>query len=272
VTGADRPKGPAVPPYSKIVAGTDGSDAACDAITVAGVIAAVADIPVAVVTTWKPSISVPGAREQSWAELTARGADIDLSTSGVRAIEQFPLEANTFDALIAIAGQTSQPLIVVGAAGLGQTSSRLLGSTSNRLSHNSPVDVLFVRRPTARFTTVALATDGSPTSLQATRRGLQFAEMTGAQPLLLTVARDVASGTATLADVADHLGSADIERRVLIGNPAEILAEDAERYDLLVIGNRGMAGFSRILGSTANTVTHRAASNLLLVNTAPRAQ
>jgi len=38
-----------------------------------------------------------------------------------------------------------------------------------------------------------------------------------------------------------------------------------------VIGNRGMAGFARVLGSTANTITHRATSNLLLVNTAPAA-
>lgn len=259
-------------PYSKIVAGTDGSDAACDAITVAGVIAAVADIPVGVVTTWKPSIAVPGAREQSWAELTARGADVDLTASGVRSVEQYALEANTFDALVDIAERTPRPLIVVGVAGLGQTSSRLLGSTSNQLSHNSPVDVLFVRRPVARFTSVALATDGSPTSLQATRTGLEFAAMTGARPLLLTVTGDVANGAAMLADVVDQLGIADIERRVLTGNPAEVLAEDAERYDLLVIGNRGMAGLSRILGSTANTVTHRAASNLLLVNTAPRAR
>ena len=41
----------------------------------------------------------------------------------------------------------------------------------------------------------------------------------------------------------------------------------AADYDLVVIGNRGMAGFARVLGSTANTITHRATSNLLLVNT-----
>lgn len=40
--------------------------------------------------------------------------------------------------------------------------------------------------------------------------------------------------------------------------------------NLLVIGHRGMAGVARVLGSTANTITHRATSNLLLVNTAPR--
>jgi nucleotide-binding universal stress UspA family protein len=260
-----------VAPYSKIVTGTDGSEAACDAITVTGVIAAATGIPVAVVTAWKSSVAVPGGREQPWADLTARGADVDLTAMGVMTIEQFPLQGNAFDALVGIANRSSHALIVVGAAGLDQTSSRLLGSTSNQLSHNSPVDVLFVRRPVQKFASVALATDGSPTSLRAVRAGADLAAAVGARPVLVTAAGDTASGTATLTDVADQLDTAELEHRILLGSPADALISTADNYDLLVIGNRGMSGFARVLGSTANTITQRATSNLLLVNTAPAA-
>ena len=84
------------------------------------------------------------------------------------------------------------------------------------------------------------------------------------------IAGDAAAAEETLNTVASRLGIAgSLERQALTGDPADVLA--AADYDLLVIGNRGMAGFARVLGSTANTITHRATSNLLLVNTSPAA-
>ena len=151
--------------YSRIVVGTDGSDEATDAVTVAGVVAAALGVPVTVVTAWKPSVSVAGGREQPWADLTAEGADVDLTALGVTAIDKVPVKGSAFDALVDAAAQSEQSLIVVGAAGLGHTSSRFWGSTSNELSHHSHVDVLFVRKPVAAIQTIALATDG-PASVQ----------------------------------------------------------------------------------------------------------
>ena len=82
---------------------------------------------------------------------------------------------------------------------------------------------------------------------------------------------DTAAAEETLNAVASRLGiAASLERQALTGDPADVLA--AADYGLLVIGNRGMAGFARVLGSTANTITHRATSNLLLVNTSPAAE
>lgn len=256
--------------YSRIVVGTDGSDEATDAVTVAGVVAAALGVPVTVVTAWKPSVSVPGGREQPWADLTAEGADVDLTALGVTTIDKVPVKGSAFDALVDAAAQSERPLIVVGAAGLGQTASRLWGSTSNELSHHSPVDVLFVRKPVAAVQTMALATDGSDTSERAVRAGYDLAAAVGARPILVTVASDTAAAEETLNAVASRLGIAgSLERQALTGDPADVLA--AADYDLLVIGNRGMTGFARVLGSTANTITHRATSNLLLVNTSPAA-
>lgn len=262
-------------PYSRIVIGTDGSEDACDAVTVAGVVAARIDVPVTVVAAWKPSVSVPGGREQPWADLTAEGADVDLTALGVGAIERIAVKGNAFDALVEAAEQSADSLIVVGGAGLGQASSRLLGSTSNELSHRSPVDVLFVHKPVAAVNTVWLATDGSPTSLHAVRTGYTLALALDARPILVTVATEVAAAESTLESVASQLepisSEAPLEEQILLGDPAEVLVAESADYDLLVIGNRGMAGFARVLGSTANTITHRATSNLLLVNTASAA-
>jgi len=179
--------------YSRIVVGTDGSDEATDAVTVAGVVAAALGVPVTVVTAWKPSVSVPGGREQPWADLTAEGADVDLTALGVTTIDKVPVKGSAFDALVDAAAQSERPLIVVGAAGLGQTASRLWGSTSNELSHHSPVDVLFVRKPVAAVQTMALATDGSDTSERAVRAGYDLAAAVGARPILVTVASDTAA-------------------------------------------------------------------------------
>ena len=180
------------------------------------------------------------------------------------------MKGSAFDALVDAAAQSEQSLIVVGAAGLGHTSSRFWGSTSNELSHHSPVDVLFVRKPVAAIQTIALATDGSDTSVRAVQAGYDLASALGARPILVTVAGDTAAAEETLNAVASRLGiAASLERQALTGDPADVLA--AADYGLLVIGNRGMAGFARVLGSTANTITHRATSNLLLVNTSPAA-
>jgi|KBSSwiStaDraftv2_1062776.scaffolds.fasta_scaffold307243_1 nucleotide-binding universal stress UspA family protein len=257
--------------YSRIVVGTDGSDEATDAVSVAGVVAAALGVPVTVVTAWKPSVSVPGGREQPWADLTAEGADVDLTALGVTMIEKIPVKGSAFDALVDAAGQSDRSLIVVGAAGLGQTSSRLWGSTSNELSHRSPVDVLFVRKAVAAVQTIALATDGSDTSVRAVRAGYDLAAALGVRPVLVTVACDTAAAGETLNNVESRLENTEpLQRQALVGDPADVLA--AAEYDLVVIGNRGMAGLARVLGSTANTITHRATSNLLLVNTTPAAQ
>ena len=53
------------------------------------------------------------------------------------------------------------------------------------------------------------------------------------------------------------------------GAPAAELCNLAESdgYDLLVVGNRGMSGARRILGSVPDKVSRRAQTNVLIVHT-----
>jgi len=51
------------------------------------------------------------------------------------------------------------------------------------------------------------------------------------------------------------------------GSPSAVLSELAEsgRYDLLVVGSRGMAGARRLLGSVPDRVSHLARTSVLIV-------
>ena len=55
----------------------------------------------------------------------------------------------------------------------------------------------------------------------------------------------------------------------LPGDPADVLVQVAEDVgaDLIVVGNKGMRGAHRVLGSVPNTVAHRARCSVLIVDT-----
>jgi nucleotide-binding universal stress UspA family protein len=60
-----------------------------------------------------------------------------------------------------------------------------------------------------------------------------------------------------------------VQAHTLTGDPAEALLDIAgrEHADLIVVGNRGMHGVGRVLGSVPNKVSHRAACHVLIVAT-----
>jgi len=67
----------------------------------------------------------------------------------------------------------------------------------------------------------------------------------------------------------DHPGLA-IRPVAARGKPQDALIEEAKRSeaDLLVVGNVGMKGLGRVLGSVASSVAHNAPCDVLIVKTA----
>lgn len=68
--------------------------------------------------------------------------------------------------------------------------------------------------------------------------------------------------------VDEAAGSADvhIERRVVEGRPARVLMEAAEGTDLLVVGSRGLGGFTELLlGSVSHQCVHHAPCPVVVV-------
>jgi nucleotide-binding universal stress UspA family protein len=67
---------------------------------------------------------------------------------------------------------------------------------------------------------------------------------------------------------ADPGGSAKVERRCVTGHPAAALVEAGTDADLLVVGSRGLGGFSRLLiGSVSSQVAHHAPCPVVVVPT-----
>jgi nucleotide-binding universal stress UspA family protein len=60
-----------------------------------------------------------------------------------------------------------------------------------------------------------------------------------------------------------------IETHARFGSPAEVLCELAAHLqaDLIIVGNRGMQGGRRFLGSVPNTVSHHAPCSVLIADT-----
>jgi nucleotide-binding universal stress UspA family protein len=72
------------------------------------------------------------------------------------------------------------------------------------------------------------------------------------------------------ADNAKRVCDTRIETHARFGSPAEVLCDLADHLqaDLIVVGNKGMQGGRRFLGSVPNTVSHHANCSVLIVDTA----
>jgi len=76
----------------------------------------------------------------------------------------------------------------------------------------------------------------------------------------------VAAVDATLRDVVPEAGDVEIERRIVEGTPAAVLVEESRDADLLVVGSRGLGGFSGLLlGSVSQQCAHHAACPVVIV-------
>jgi nucleotide-binding universal stress UspA family protein len=237
-----------------------------------------------VVTAWQrhtanpPALSeesrYPGgsvaAMDAQWAIETTSDAAGAAREHGVEDVRQLQAVGGPVEALLESANTYPDALLVVGSAGLTQRTERLIGNVPHQLTHHAPIDLLLCTGAHAGgWSSVALATDGSRTAARAVDRGMALARAVGAEASLVTVARSEQQGDRVLEDaVARGDGLEALERRVVIDNDAvHGLGRLGREYDLLVIGNKGMSGPSRLLGSVSNRITHEAPTDLLLVNT-----
>ncbi len=72
-----------------------------------------------------------------------------------------------------------------------------------------------------------------------------------------------------LESIAASTGDLTTRVHPAAGDPAEVIlavARDVDA-DLIVVGNKGMQGPARILGSVTNTVSHHAPCSVLIVST-----
>src|SRR5205807_1417541 len=125
-------------------------------------------------------------------------------------------------------------------------------SVPGRVSRGAPGAVLVVdtmgRRAPA-YRRILAGTDGSATAALAVEAAAALSEALGAELTLATVASSEREGRRVLEALRARWPDRLVH--LAVGAPSEALAELAQsgEYDLLVLGNKGMAGLRRALGS-----------------------
>jgi nucleotide-binding universal stress UspA family protein len=146
------------------------------------------------------------------------------------------------------------------------------------------------------FRSIVVGTDGSATATEAVRRAQGLASAFSADLHVVSAYRPPAMVLATTAepgfmsgaiidweiaagdDVRDLLEGlarqltgtgASVTTHAVPGNPAVAILSVAEAVsaDLIVVGNRGMQGSRRLLGSVPNHISHHASCDVLVVDT-----
>jgi 3-phenylpropionate/trans-cinnamate dioxygenase ferredoxin reductase subunit len=191
------------------------------------------------------------------------------------------IEGTPGESIVAAAKKHDADLIVVGNRGMGQATRFRLGSVPDWVAHDAPCDLLIVdttgrgggpREPTPPYSRILAGTDGSGTATEAVRRAFTLASVYAGTVMLVHVG-DPLVGAIKLEEVAGvRPEDVEVERRMVEGDPAQRIVElaESEGVQLVVVGNKGMAGVRRFLGSVPNKVAHEVPSDVLIVKTVDR--
>ncbi len=143
------------------------------------------------------------------------------------------------------------------------------------------------------YETIVVGTDGSDTAAVAWRHAIGLAKLSGASLHIVNAYQPVNTVGMALAGVAADVSAIDSELEAhahdvcapvaaaaelagvqcvvhqVPGDPSDSLIGVAEQVhaDLLVVGNRGMSGVRRVLGSVPNKISHHAPCSVLIVDT-----
>jgi nucleotide-binding universal stress UspA family protein len=259
--------------FERILAGTDGSDTAWLALAHAADLTERLDAELTVVSAHLSERSRGDADLVPEPEAVIASAalrDVEGAYGSRIRLKTRAARGSAADVLVSLAETEGHDLIVVGNRGLAGTSWLRPASVPGRVSHRAPVAVLIVNtvgRQPPGYQRIVVGTDGSATAARAVESGRALAEALGAELALATAAPSDAAGRRTLDGLAATWPG--VPAHVVSGDPVDALAELSKSggYDLLVVGNKGMGGPRRVLGSVPARLTRRASTSLLIVNT-----
>lgn len=195
--------------------------------------------------------------------------------------------------ILSVAERKHPDLIVMGSRGLGGFKRLMMGSVSDGVVHHASCPVLIERGQSASFHRILLASDASAGARKATSVAFSLAERFGAALTVLNVFEpsyvfadaDANPNPAEAAEeqidreksfraVEESLDAVEVKTEIPYflhqerGHPAKAIVEYAElgKFDLVVMGSRGLGGFDRLLlGSVSDAVLHHANGAVLIV-------
>lgn len=280
----------------RIVVATDGSVQALDGARWTArlrlsdadevIVVAVAHRPV-ILGAWTsaPALSADGLEDAAWSGIQL--ATQDALAAAVEALGTLPCavrsmirEGHPGEALPRLCRETEADLIVVGPHGRGRLQELLMGSVSQSLLHSLPCAVLVARpSPVEHPPRALLATDGSAPSMAAARfllrlplpEGTSVAVTTVAtEPVGPTIDQERAAAAALLEETAAlfEQGGFPVDTIARSGDAKQRILEVVRETDpdLLVVGARGLGGFTGlVLGSVSRALSKAARCSVLVV-------
>ena len=130
--------------------------------------------------------------------------------------------------------------------------------------------------PEPRYATIVVGTDGSERAAQAVDQAANLAQACGSTLHVVHAYQGTQGPVVRRAkQVAERVDrelaerGIDVQTHAMLGHPADAVLDLAfsSDADLIVVGNRGMAGRGRILGSVPNAIAHSAHCSVLIVPT-----
>ncbi len=254
--------------YKRILLATDGSPTAETAERVGIALARTTKGKLTLVHAYEDAARAEGAVSRALAIAEAEGVKVSLVVSS----------DDPSSAVLGAAEDANAELIVLGSRGLLH-GEQVFGSVVRKIATHAPCDVLLTRaRASAPSTNgppyrrLLVATDGSATADRAARKGFALAKRLDADVRLVFVGHPK-TGELVLQDTVSTMAeeeSVAVETTIREGEPAaEIIAEaDEGGYDLVVVGNRGLAGAKAMLiGSVPLTVAEECRTDVLIART-----
>jgi len=255
--------------YKRILLATDGSASAETAERVAMTLAGSTKGKVTIVHAYADPVGAETAVERALAMAEGEGRKAEVVLTG----------EEPANAVLEVAEDRNADLIVIGSRGLFEEQ-QVFGSVVRKIATHSPCDVLLTRarpaeqhpRAGAPYRRLLVATDGSATADRAARKGFALAHGLEAEVVLCFVGHPK-TGELVLQDTVATMGREEgVEAELVIveGDPAERIMQSATEQvaDLVVVGNRGLAGTrALLLGSIPLTVAEYARQDVLIART-----
>ncbi len=271
------------------VVGLDGSDCAANALEWALENVSDRGSAMSLVSAWQTPVvgaypmSAPSAMTFDETELhDAAARDVAEVTRTIGERTDVPVTASVGHggpARVLLEAAESSALLVIGSRGRGGFARLLLGSTSTQCATHASVPTIVIPGDVEpkRAETILVGCDGSPNSMVALRWAIDFAGpggtvvvawvwdatplAVGADAFFFPDASDLAAERFDhLVDtVADQARARDVtvQREFVRGTPRSVLASQAERADLVVVGARGHGAIgAALLGSVSTWLLH----------------